>query len=137
MERHLLQSALRELQAFLRAPRFWATFGAVVLIFWIAGPYGTAERLAAIPRLGFWLVLHGLAWGIAVSVIVLVNTLLRGRIPSLAGRMAIGTVVAGIPVGLATEATSRPSAARRRFPPSPKASRRVSSSPPSSAASPT
>ncbi len=106
MERPSLQSALREMQAFLRAPRFWATFGAVVLIFWVTGPYGTAERLAAIPRLGFWLVLHAVAWGIAVSVIVLVNALLRGRIPSLAGRMGIGTVVAGIPVGLATEAIS-------------------------------
>jgi DNA-binding LytR/AlgR family response regulator len=106
VERPSLQSALREMQAFLRAPRFWATFGAVVLIFWVTGPYGTAERLAAIPRLGFWLVLHAVAWGIAVSVIVLVNALLRGRIPSLAGRMGIGTVVAGIPVGLATEAIS-------------------------------
>ncbi|WP_242217326.1 LytTR family DNA-binding domain-containing protein [Shinella zoogloeoides] len=106
MERPSLQSALREMQAFLRAPRFWATFGAVVLIFWVTGPYGTAERLAAIPRLGFWLMLHAAAWGIAVSVIVLVNALLRGRIPSLAGRMGIGTVVAGIPVGLATEAIS-------------------------------
>ncbi|MGD9475947.1 UNVERIFIED_ORG: LytTR family transcriptional regulator [Roseateles sp. XES5] len=106
MERPLPQSALRELQVFLRAPRFWATFGAVVLIFWVTGPYGTAERLAAAPRLGFWLVLHAVAWGIAVTAIVFVNTLLRGRIPSLPRRMALGTVIAGIPVGLATEAIS-------------------------------
>ena len=106
MERPLLQSALRELQVFLRAPRFWATFGAVVLIFWVTGPSGTAERLAAAPRLGFWLVLHAVAWSIAVSAIVLVNTLLRDRIPSRRRRMALGTVIAGIPVGLATEAIS-------------------------------
>lgn len=106
MERPFLQSALRELQVFLRAPRFWATFGAVVLIFWVTGPYGTAERLAAVPRLGFWLVLHAVAWGIAVVTIGVVNALLAGRIPSLLRRMALGTVIAGIPVGLATEAIS-------------------------------
>lgn len=106
MERPFLQSALRELQVFLLSPRFWATFGAVVLIFWVTGPYGTAERLATVPRLGFWLVLHAVAWGIAVIAIVLVNTLLMARVPSLAGRMALGTLVAGVPVGLATEAIS-------------------------------
>lgn len=106
MERPLLQSALRELQVFLSAPRFWATFGAVVLIFWVTGPYGTAERLASVPRLGFWLVLHAVAWGIAVLAIVTVNTLFRQRVPGLLARMALGTLVAGVPVGLATEAIS-------------------------------
>ncbi|WP_409530324.1 LytTR family DNA-binding domain-containing protein [Shinella sp.] len=106
VERPFLQSALRELQVFLRAPRFWATFGAVVLIFWVTGPYGTAERLATAPRLGFWLVQHAAAWSIAVVTIVLVNTLLLQRVPSLLGRMAIGTLIAGAPVGFATEAIS-------------------------------
>lgn len=106
VERSFLQSALRELQVFLRSPRFWATFGAVVLIFWVTGPYGTAERLATAPRLGFWLVQHAAAWSIAVVTIVLLNTLLLRRVPSLLGRMAIGTLIAGAPVGLATEAIS-------------------------------
>lgn len=106
MERPFLQSALRELQVFLRSPRFWATFGAVVLIFWVTGPYGTAERLATVPRLGFWLVLHTVAWSIAVTALVLVNMFLLHRVPSLAGRMALGTLVAGVPVGLATKAIS-------------------------------
>jgi len=106
VERPFLKSALRELHVFLRAPRFWATFGAVVLIFWVTGPYGTAERLATVPRLGFWLVLHAVAWGIAILTLVVVNTFLLHRIPSLVGRMALGTLVAGIPVGLATEAIS-------------------------------
>ncbi|GLR53194.1 LytTR family transcriptional regulator [Shinella yambaruensis] len=106
MERPLLQSALRELQVFLSAPRFWATFGAVVLIFWVTGPYGTAERLASVPRLGFWLVLHAVAWAIAVLAIVTVNTLFRQRMPGLLARMALGTLVAGVPVGLATKAIS-------------------------------
>lgn len=106
MERPFLQSALREVQVFLRAPRFWATFGAVVLIFWVTGPYGTSERLASVPRLGFWLVLHAVAWGIAIVTIVIVNTLLFRKIPSLLQRMALGTLIAGPPVGLATEAIS-------------------------------
>jgi hypothetical protein len=106
VERLFLQSALRELQVFLRSPRFWATFAAVVLIFWVTGPYGTSDRLAAIPRLGFWLVLHAVAWGIAVVTIVVVNTLFLHRLPSLLARMALGTVIAGVPVGLATEAIS-------------------------------
>lgn len=106
MERLFLQSALRELQVFLRSPRFWATFAAVVLIFWVTGPYGTSDRLAAIPRLGFWLVLHAVAWGIAVVTIVVVNTLFLHSMPSLLARMALGTVIAGVPVGLATEAIS-------------------------------
>lgn len=106
VERPLLQSALRELQIFLQSPRFWATFGTVVLIFWMTGPYGTAEHLALIPRLGFWLVLHAVAWGIAVTAIVFVNTLLKPQIPNLVARMAIGTLVAGVPVGLATKAIS-------------------------------
>lgn len=107
VERPFLQFALRELEVFVRAPRFWATFGAVVLIFWVTGPYGTAERLATVPRLGFWLVLHAVAWSIAIVTIVLVNALLLRRVASLAGRMALGTLVAGVPVGLATEAISR------------------------------
>lgn len=106
VERPLLQSALRELQIFLQSPRFWATFGTVVLIFWMTGPYGTAEHLALIPRLGFWLVLHAVAWAIAVTAIVFVNTLLKPQIPNLVARMAIGTLVAGVPVGLATKAIS-------------------------------
>lgn len=107
VERPFLQFALRELEVFVRAPRFWATFGAVVLIFWVTGPYGTAERLATVPRLGFWLVLHAVAWSIAIVTIVLVNALLLRRVASLAGRMALGTLVAGVPVGLATEGISR------------------------------
>lgn len=106
MNSPFLQSALRELLVFLRSARFWATFVAVVLIFWVTGPYGTAERLAAVPRLGFWFVQHAVAWSLAVVIIVLVDTALQPRVRSLAARMAVGTVAAGIPVGLATEAIS-------------------------------
>ena len=106
MERPLLQSALRELQLFLRSPRFWATFGAVVLIFWVTGPYGTGERLAAAPRLGFWLVIHGAAWSIAILFVTIANLLLMKRVDSTFLRMVAGAAAAAPAIGLVTEAIS-------------------------------
>ena len=106
MERPLLQSALRELQLFLRSPRFWATFGAVVLIFWVTGPYGTGERLAAAPRLGFWLVIHGAAWSIAILFVTVANLVLMQRFGSMFLRMLAGAAAAAPAIGLVTEAIS-------------------------------
>ncbi|WP_141690437.1 MULTISPECIES: LytTR family DNA-binding domain-containing protein [unclassified Ensifer] len=104
MKRPFLQSTLRELHLVVKAPRLWATFAAVVLIFWVTGPYGTAERLAAVPRLGFWLVLHAATWAIAIVSAVLANVLLRERVASGFVRMMIGAAVASIPIGLVTTA---------------------------------
>lgn len=104
MKRPLLQTTLRELHLVAKAPRFWATFASVVLIFWITGPYGTADRLAAAPRLGFWLVLHAATWAIAIVSAVLANGLLRERVASGFARMMIGAAVAGVPIGLVTSA---------------------------------
>lgn len=104
MKRPFLQSTLRELHLVLKAPRLWATFAAVVLIFWVTGPYGTAERLALVPRLGFWLVLHALTWAIAIVSAVFANGILRERVTSGFVRMMIGAAVASIPIGLVTTA---------------------------------
>lgn len=104
MKRPFLQSTLRELHLVVKAPRLWATFAAVVLIFWVTGPYGTAERLAVVPRLGFWLVLHAVTWTIAIVSAVLANGLLRARVASGFVRMMIGAAVASIPIGLVTTA---------------------------------
>ncbi len=104
MKRPFLQSTLRELHLVLKAPRLWATFAAVVLIFWVTGPYGTAERLALVPRLGFWLVLHALTWAIAIVSAVFANGILRERVTSGFVRMMVGAAVASIPIGLVTTA---------------------------------
>ena len=104
MKRPFLQSTLRELHLVVKAPRLWATFAAVVLIFWVTGPYGTAERLAVVPRLGFWLVLHAVTWAIAIVSAVLANGLLREKVASGFVRMMIGAAVASIPIGLVTTA---------------------------------
>lgn len=103
MKRPLLQTTLRELHLVVKAPRFWATFASVVLVFWVTGPYGTGERLAAVPRFGFWLVLHSATWAIAIVSAVLANGL-RERIASGFVRMMIGAAVASIPIGLVTTA---------------------------------
>lgn len=77
-----------------------------MLIFWITGPYGTAQRLAAVPRLGFWLVLHAATWSIAIVSAVLANGLLRQKLASGFARMMVGAAAAGIPIGLVTSAIS-------------------------------
>lgn len=106
VNRPFLQSALRELQVFARSPRFWTTFAAVVLIFWVTGPYDTSERLAAAPRLGFWLVIHAAAWSIAVTFAVAADILLRQKIASPFLRMMVGAVMAAPLIGIVTSAIS-------------------------------
>ena len=103
MNDRIWQSALRELRALLGSPRFWGTFAAVVLIFWVTGPYGTAERLAAAPRFGFWLVLHAGAWACALLCVVVADAALEGRIESRFVRMMIGAVAASPFIALVTE----------------------------------
>lgn len=103
MNGRFLQSALRDLQVLLRSPRFWGTFLAVVLIFWVTGPYGTAEKLAAAPRFGFWLVLHAGTWTCALICVVIANALLEGRMESRFARMMIGAVAAAPFIALVTE----------------------------------
>jgi DNA-binding LytR/AlgR family response regulator len=94
-----MQSTLRELQVFVRAPRFWATFVIVVLIFAVTGPYGTSERMAAGERLSYWLAVQTAAWAIAILCSVIAEVLLRTRIENMFSRMMIGSIVAALPIG--------------------------------------
>ena len=55
------QFALREMRAFGRSSRLWLTFGAVVLLFAITGPFGT-DRINFVPRLAYWFALHAATW---------------------------------------------------------------------------
>jgi len=96
-----LQSTLRELQVFWRAPRFRGTFLAIVLIFAITGPYGTMESMAAGERLAYWLILHAVAWSIAILFSVLADALLRKVLDRMFWRMMIGSLVAALPIGFA------------------------------------
>lgn len=103
MNGRFLQSALRDLQVLLASPRFWGTFCAVVLIFWVTGPYGTAERLAAAPRFGFWLVLHAGTWACALVCVAAADAALEGQMQSRFARMMIGAIVAAPLIALVTE----------------------------------
>ncbi|ASW07140.1 LytTR family DNA-binding domain-containing protein [Rhizobium sp. 11515TR] len=99
MDHTLLQSTLRELQVIQRSPRFWATFVTIVLIFALTGPYGTLDRLMPVTRLGYWLVLHAMAWSIAIVFSIVAEILLRGQIASMFARMMIGSITAALPIG--------------------------------------
>lgn len=99
MDHTFLQSTLRELQAFRRSRRFWASFAAIVLIFAITGPYGTFVRLMPGARLGYWLVLQAMAWSIAIPFSVAADILLRKRMASMFARMMAGSIIAALPIG--------------------------------------
>lgn len=99
MDHTFLQSTLRELQVIQRSPRFWATFVTIVLIFALTGPYGTFARLTPGARFGYWLVLHAMAWSIAIVFSVVAEILLRRFVASMFVRMMIGSIVAALPIG--------------------------------------
>jgi DNA-binding LytR/AlgR family response regulator len=99
----ILQSTLRELKSVAAARNLWLTFGAIVLLFAFTGPFGTLEQLRFLPRFGYWLMLHALAWSAALIFAVLGDVLLEARLGNMLWRMMIGAVVAAIPIGLITE----------------------------------
>jgi DNA-binding LytR/AlgR family response regulator len=101
VDHSFLQSTLRELQIFLRAPRFWGTFAAIVLIFTVTGPYGTMEQMAIGERFAYWLCLHAVAWTIAILCAVIAETLLRRLIGPMVWRMMVGSLIAALPIGFA------------------------------------
>ncbi|TRL38060.1 LytTR family DNA-binding domain-containing protein [Rhizobium straminoryzae] len=93
-----LQSALRELQAFLLAPRYWLTVGVVVAVFTISGPFGTLKAMPLLPRLAFWLLLHGFAFCVAMAFAVASSLLLAPLLSSRLIRMMIGSALAALPI---------------------------------------
>lgn len=101
MKHPFFSSALRELQLFIRAWRFWATFILVVLIFAVTGPYGTSERVMFGVRLGYWLIVHAVTWTIAICFSIAAEVLLRERLGNTLMRMMIGSLIAALPIGYA------------------------------------
>ena len=95
-----LQSTLREMRVLGRSPRLWLTFGAVVLLFAVTGPYGSAERLAFLPRFAYWLLLHAGAWSFALAGAVTADVLLSPRLANMFLRMLAGSLAATFPIGL-------------------------------------
>lgn len=93
------QFALREMRAFGRSSRLWLTFGAVVLLFAITGPFGT-DRINFVPRLAYWFALHAATWSVAIGFALGGDFLLRGRVANMLVRMLIGSAIAALPIGL-------------------------------------
>ena len=101
MDHSSLQSTLRELHVFWRSPRFWGTFLAIVLIFVVTGPYGTMESMPTGKRFAYWLILHAVAWSIAILFSIFADALLRKSLDRMFWRMMIGSLVAALPIGFA------------------------------------
>jgi DNA-binding LytR/AlgR family response regulator len=89
------------MRLFTASPRFWLTFGAIVLIFAVTGPYGTSQTMGPAERFGYWLSLHAVTWTIAITFSVLAEILLRRPIMSMFWRMMTGSIIAALPIGLA------------------------------------
>jgi hypothetical protein len=94
-----LQTALREMQVLARSARLWLTFCAVVLLFAVTGPYGTAQSLAFLPRLAYWLLLHAGAWTFALVFAVAADAILSARVSNRLLRMLAGSLFAAVPIG--------------------------------------
>jgi DNA-binding LytR/AlgR family response regulator len=88
------------MQILARSSRLWLTFGAVVLLFAVTGPYGSAERLAFLPRFAFWLLLHAGAWFFALAFSVIADVGLSRRLDNMFLRMLTGSLLATLPIGL-------------------------------------
>lgn len=91
--------ALREILRFGRSSRLWLTFGAVVLLFAITGPFDT-DRIAFITRLAYWFVLHAATWSVALAFALGGEFALRGWIGNILARMLLGSLMAAFPIGL-------------------------------------
>lgn len=96
----IMQSTLREMQAFLRLRNLWITFAAVVLLFTVTGPFGTYEHLRGLPRFAYWFTVHALAWPTAIAFSIAGNRLLERLTPQMFVRMMIGAAVAALPIAV-------------------------------------
>jgi hypothetical protein len=101
----ILQSALRELKLFAASRNFWLTFGAIVLLFAVTGPFGT-EELRFLPRLVYWFIIHAAAWSVAVVCVILGDLLLAGVVATMFWRIMAGSLAAAIPIGVVIEAVT-------------------------------
>ncbi len=92
-----MQFALREMRALAAAPRLWATFAVVVLIFTVTGPFGSLAMPVA-PRFFYWLSVQFAGWATAIAGSILADAFLAGRIRSGFARMMLGSLIAALPI---------------------------------------
>lgn len=88
-----LQLTLRELRAHFRDPRTLGTLLVVVLVLGFAGPFGTFDMLAPLPRLAYWAATIGLTYAAGFFTSVLADHLwTRGHDKPFVLRVAMMTL---------------------------------------------
>ena len=86
------------MRRFGRSGRLWLTFGAVVLLFSVTGPFGT-DGISFFPRLAYWFALHAATWSVAITFALGGEILLHGHVRSMLARMLAGSLMAALPIG--------------------------------------
>lgn len=100
MKDTILHSTLRELQRVVRIARIWVVFAAVVFLFAVTGPFGTFDQLPFHARLGYWLVVQLLSWGIALIFVSFFDNALESVWVHALPRMLTGAALAAVPTGV-------------------------------------
>ncbi|MCP5081823.1 MAG: LytTR family transcriptional regulator [Alphaproteobacteria bacterium] len=103
MKQPTLQFALRELTSIIRRPRLWIVFAIVCAIFALTGPFGTFESLKFPARLGYWVIVQILTWGIALAVISFCGAVRQKPAFSDMATVLVGALFAAVPIGLVVE----------------------------------
>ena len=96
MNEGLLQAAKRELHAIRASRPTLAALLAAGAVAGLAGPFGTGDTLALLPRLGYWLVVCALTY---VTGTVMITTAMAGLAARGWSRWA-AAVAAAVPAGL-------------------------------------
>jgi len=94
----LLHSTLREMQALFASPRFWGALVAVSAILGVAGPFGTFQELAPLPRFAYWLALALATFSVGYLTMRLTLAAVFGAAGSRPVRSVVAGTVAGIPI---------------------------------------
>ena len=98
MSNETVQFTKRELQRLFFAPRFWGVAVAVSVVLGVAGPFGTFESLALLPRLAYWFAIAVATFFIGALFSIFVGRLLRVPPRAFPLRTALIGAVAAIPV---------------------------------------
>ncbi len=107
-----MQVALREWRALYLDRRALALMGLVGAVAGLAGPFGTSEAMALVPRLAYWLVVSFGTFAIGALVVLTLPRLPPlSRLPAAAGRIlasllagpAIAAAVAGLNAAIADD----------------------------------
>ena len=73
MNGRAVQLALREVRAHLGDPRLFGSLAVAGVLLGVAGPFGTFESLAPLPRIAFWLATALLTYGVGYGVSMLAD----------------------------------------------------------------